>query len=170
MIKEKIKERRMLLLWLPKVLVIPATLFAALFMLLFMRVPAVGIVVGSAIIAAPVIFSLIYDFCFYYQLSLDVNAVCEGDGLESTSYLYVFVFNTLTLGLYGKFWIYKIAQRLKANAPRYDFKMMVGGKEMVVLDIFSYGWISKWEFVKNMNKFAKVFNQQGLPKFEGGAQ
>lgn len=166
MIKEKIKERSMLWLWLPKVLVVPAVLLAMLFMLL----PIVGQIIGIGLIVTPIIISLVYDFYFYYQLSLDVNAVCEGDGFESTSYLYVFALNSVTFGLYGKFWLYKLAQRLKANAPRYGFKMMVGGKEMVVLDMFSAGWIAKWEIVKNMNKFARVFNQQGLPEIEGGAR
>lgn len=163
---EKIKERSLLYLWLPLVLVVPASLVGALLAL----IPVIGWIIGIALIVTPIVFKLIYDFYFYYQLSLDVDAVCEGDGCESKSYLYVYALNAVTFGIYGKFWIYKMAQRLKVNAPRYGFKMMIGGKEMVVLDLFSGGWISAWEFVRNMNKFAKVYNQQGLPNFEGGVQ
>lgn len=163
---EKIKERSLLYLWLPPVLVIPAALLGALLAL----IPVIGWVIGVALIVTPIVFNLIYKFYFYYQLSLDVDAVCEGDGFETKSYLYVYALNAVTFGIYGKYWIYRTAQRLQANAPRYGFKMIVGGREMVVLDIFSNGWISAWEFIRNMNKIAKVYNQQGLPTFEGGAQ
>lgn len=163
---EKIKERSLLYLWLPLVLIVPAALLGGLFAL----IPIIGPIIGVTLIFTPIVFKFIYDFYFYYQLSLDVNAVCEGDGCETRSYLYVYALNAITLGIYGKFWIYKMAQRLKVNAPRYGFKMVIGGKEMLVLDLFSGGWISAWEFVRNMNKFAKVYNQQGLPTFEGGVQ
>lgn len=166
---EKIKERKLLLLWLPQVIIVAAIALA----LLFVWVPVFGaimLVTAYLVAGACAIFSVIYNFYFYYQLSLDINAVCEGDGLETTTYLYVAVLNAFTLGIYGKYWIYKVGQRLKANAPRYGFKMLVGGKEILVLDIFSNGWLSAWEFVRNMNRIAKVYNQQGLPKIEGGVQ
>lgn len=163
---EKIKERSLLYLWLPLVLVVPASLLGALLAL----IPVVGWILGAVLIVTPIVFKLVYDFYFYYQLSLDVDAVCEGDGCETKSYLYVYALNAVTFGIYGKFWIYKMAQRLKVNAPRYGFKMIIGGKEMLVLDLFSGGWISAWEFVRHMNRIAKVYNQQGLPNFEGGVQ
>ena len=163
---EKIKERSLLYLWLPLVLIVPACIVGAFLCL----IPVIGMVICIPVVITPIVFKIIYDFYFYYQLSLDVDAVCEGDGCESKSYLYVYALNAVTFGIYGKFWIYKIAQRLKVNAPRYGFKMMIGGKEMVVLDIFSGGWISAWEFVRNMNRIAKVYNLQGLPTFEGGVQ
>ena len=78
--------------------------------------------------------------------------------------------DTVTFGVYGLYWVYKVGQRLQANAPRYGFKMVVGGKEILVLDILSVGWISAWEFVRNMNKIAKVYNQQGLPEVVGGVR
>ena len=163
---EKIKERSLLYLWLPQVLVVPAALLGVLLAL----IPVLGWILGAALIIAPIVFSIVYNFYFYYQLSLDVDAVCEGDGYQSKSYLYVLALNSITFGIYKRYWIYRMAQRLQANAPRYGFKMMVGGREMVVLDILSTGWISAWEFVRNMNKIAKVYNQQGLPTFEGGVQ
>ena len=163
---EKIKERSLLYLWLPQVLVVPAALLGALLAL----IPVLGWILGGVLLIAPILFGIVYNFYFYYQLSLDVDAVCEGDGYQSKSYLYVLALNSITFGIYGKYWIYMMAKRLQANAPRYGFKMMIGGREMVVLDIFSAGWISAWEFVRNMNKFAKVYNQQGLPAFKGGVQ
>lgn len=163
---EKIKERNFMYLWLPKVLVFPAAIVGILFAL----IPFIGWVISVALILIPIVFGIIYNFYFYYQLSLDIDKVCEGDGYETKSYLYVLALNSATFGIYGKYWVYKAAQRLQANAPRYGFKMIVGGREMVALDLFSSGWISAWEFTRNMNKIAKVYNQQGLPAFEGGAQ
>lgn len=143
-------------------------------------IPVIGIVFGaifgliaaiSAVAsAAASVFFVVYQIYFYYQLSLDVNAVCEGDGLETKSYLFVSALNAATFGIYGKYWIYKTAQRLQANAPRYGFKMIVGGKEVLVLDLFSGGLISTWELVRNMNKIAKVYNEQGVPELVGGVQ
>lgn len=166
---EKIQERNLKWLWVPRVLIIPALGIATL--LAF--IPVVGWIFSAVCLLAALgllAIAVIYKFYFYYQLSLDIDAVCEGDGVESKSYLFVYALNTVTLGIYGKYWIYKIAQRLQANAPRYGFKMIVGGKEMLVLDLFSSGWISAWEFVRNMNRIANVYNQTGLAEVVGGVQ
>lgn len=104
----------------------------------------------------------LYKTYFYYKLSMDVNAVCEGDGTENDSYLVAVILNVLTFGIYGIYWTYKIASRLRANAPRYGFKMVETGKEVAVLSTFSFGYISAWVLIKNMNKFAKVYNSHGL--------
>lgn len=166
---EKIQERSLKWLWLPQVLILPVAGVGVLLAL----IPVVGIVLGGVcgvgvlgLIAA----ALIYRFYFYYQLSLDINAVCEGDGVETKSYLFVYALNIVTFGIYGKYWIYKMAQRLQANAPRYGFKMIIGGKEMLVLDMFSMGWISAWEFVRNMNRIATVYNANGLTDVDGGVE
>ena len=104
----------------------------------------------------------IYRMYFYYRLSLDINAVCEGDGKESESYLMAAVLGGLTFGIYDLFWLYKLAQRLQVNAPRYGFKMFESGKDIVILNAFSLGYIGAWEFIKNVNRVAKVYNQTGL--------
>ncbi len=172
---ERIRERSLKWLWLPLVFVVPALAVAALFFALAFA----GLFINWFCLILAILFSLcavaslagawLYKLYFYYQLSLDVNAVCEGDGVETKSYLFVFAFSTITLGIYKKYWIYKVAQRLQANAPRYGFKMIIGGKEMLALDLFSGGWISAWEFVRNMNRIAAVYNRSGLGKIEGGA-
>lgn len=166
---EKIQERNLKWLWLPQVLTIPALGVA----LLFALIPVVGWIFSAVcLLAALALFAIavIYKYYFYYQLSLDVNSVCKGDGVETKSYLYVLALNAATFGIYGKYWVYKVAQRLQVNAPRYGFKMIIGGKEMLVLDLFSNGWISAWEFVRNMNRIAAVYNQTGLAEVVGGVQ
>ena len=167
---EKIKKRSMLWLWLPQVIAAGCIAVGGLFAL----IPVLGILIFAPIFSALATISfmigVIYQVYFYYQLSLDINAICEGDGLETKSYLYVLVFNTFTFGIYGKYWLFKAAQRLQANAPRYGFKMIIGGMEMVVLDLVSAGWISAWEFVRNMNRFAAGFNSNNGPIELGGAK
>lgn len=167
---EKIKTRDFRLFWWPQLIAVLAILASVL----LIWIPVINVVVlfaAGLVIWGSVIFVAIYRFYFFYQLSLDINAVCEGDGLESPSYLYVAILNSITFGVYGWFWVYKVAQRLQANAPRYGFKMVIGGKEMLVLDKLSFGWISTWEFVRNMNSFAKVYNEQmGAPELVGGVR
>ena len=167
---EKIKTREFKLFWGPQLVIGLASLVTGLFAFIPLLNIVVALLAGLASLACGV-FVIVYRAYFFYQLSLDINAVCEGDGLETPSYLYVAVLNSLTFGIYGLYWVYKVAQRLQANAPRYGFKMVIGGKEMVILDTLTLGWISTWEFVRNMNKFAKVYNQNaGVPEMVGGAQ
>lgn len=108
----------------------------------------------------------IYRLFFYYRLSLDVNAVCEGDGQETESYLSAAILGLLTFGFYFRYWEYKLAQRLRANAPRYGFKVAETGRDILVLGVMSNGYVSGWELIKNMNRFAEVYNQQGLAAAE----
>lgn len=167
---EKIKERNFKWLWGPIAIFFVALLCAGL-CLLFNNLFGVilAFIFGlTAVVALVALF--VYFAYFYYQLSLDVNAVCEGDGVETKSYLFVLALSAVTFGFYQYYWIYKVGQRLQANAPRYGFKMIIGGKEFLVLHLFSMGWISAWEFVRNMNRFAKVYNKTGLAEVVGGVQ
>lgn len=113
----------------------------------------------------------LYRIYFNYRLSLDINAMCEGDGEESESFLSAFVLSLLTFGMYRVYWTYKLAKRLRANAPRYGFKMEVTGKEIAALDVICFGFVSAYELIKNTNEAAAVYNQNGLAGIgEGGVQ
>ena len=112
-----------------------------------------------------------YRMYFYYRLSMDINALCEGDGLESESYILACILSMLTFGLYHLYWSYKLAQRLRVNSPRYGFKMLETGKDIVVLEAFSFGFISAWELIKNTNRAAGRYNQTGPADIsEGGVE
>ena len=104
----------------------------------------------------------LYDIYFYYRLSLDVQAVCEGDGVDSPSYLTALLLGMVTFGIYPLFWLYKLAQRMHVNAPRYGFKMMETGRDIVILNIVSFGYISAWELIKNINRIANAYNRGGV--------
>ena len=126
--------------------------------------------IGGTLWSSALFFSLLtmnmYRIYFFYTISLDVNAVCEGDGDENESFLVAAILSVLTLGIYQLFWMYKIAKRLRNNAPRYGFKMVPTGKDIVVLNILSFGFVGSWELIKSTNSIAKVYNQNGL----GGVQ
>ena len=128
---------------------------------------SIGLIYALVFACVPVNLYFIY---FNYRLSLDINAVCEGDGVENESSLLAAVLSTITFGLYNYYWTYKMAQRLRANAPRYGFKMTVTGKEIVALGLFSLNYISTYEMIKNINRVASVYNKTGLPEVVGGVQ
>ncbi|MGM9553986.1 MAG: DUF4234 domain-containing protein [Faecousia sp.] len=125
-----------------------------------------GIVILASMLVGAIAFAFItlnmYRLYFFYRLSMDVNAVCEGDGQESGSFLVAAVLSVLTFGIYELVWLYHLAQRLKVNAPRYGFKMVEGGKDIVVLNAMSFGYIGTWELIKNMNRIANIYNRAGL--------
>lgn len=113
----------------------------------------------------------LYRIYFNYRLSLDINAMCEGDGEESESFLTAFLLSLFTFGMYRIYWTYKLAKRLRANAPRYGFKMETTGKEIAALDIVCFGFVSAYELIRNTNEAAAVYNKNGLADIsEGGIQ
>ena len=112
----------------------------------------------------------LYRMYFYYTLSMDINAICEGDGEESESYVTALVLSFITLGAYRIYWTYKLAKRLRANAPRYGIKMLETGKDIAILNTLSFGFIGAWELIKYTNRIARVYNQTGLPEVVGGVQ
>lgn len=139
----------------------------------FVDIPAGIIAIPSSILFGIIVTAFtanLYRVHFFYSLSLDINTLCEGDGQETESYLQALVLSMLTFGLYQIYWIYKLAQRLRVNSPRYGYKMMETGKEIVILHVFSYTYISTWELIKNVNRISKVYNQNGLAKVVGGVQ
>ncbi len=164
---EKIRERNMTVFVASALLNAGIGLIAGL---LVGIIQAVSLHEATLILAYMLLGTLIFAFAsinlyhlyFFYRLSLDVNAVCEGDGKESGSFLVTAVLSVLTLGIYELIWLYRIGQRLKINAPRYGFKIVEGGKEIVVLNTLSFGYIGTWELIKNMNRIANVYNRMGL--------
>lgn len=101
----------------------------------------------------------IYKLYFYYKLSMDVEATCEGDGVESPNYMVAMFLSLATFGIYSLYWLYKLAQRMHVNAPRYGFKMVETGRDILILDLLTGGFISAYELIKNMNRIAMVYNQ-----------
>lgn len=170
---EKLKERSMVRFVLARFLNMGIGLAAGMIIgLVLMIISGKAVTFFGTTILAGAIMSLLsinlYDLCFYYRLSLDIDAVCKGDGKETESYLVPLMLGTVTFGLYTLYWKYKLAQRLHVNAPRYGFKMPAAGKDVVVLDMFSGNMVGTWEMIHNINRVAAVYNQTGLAQTENG--
>ena len=166
---EKIKERNMTKFVLSSLINTGIGLAFGLVVAIIVIIADGGYHVGESILAAfgwALVFGIftsnLYRMYFYYQLSLDINAICEGDGEESESYLLALTLSFLTLGFYRLYWTYKLAKRLRANAPRYGYKMLETGKDIVILNAFSFGFIGAWELIKYMNRISTVYNVNGL--------
>lgn len=110
-----------------------------------------------------IIFSIltlgIYKFYFYYCLGRDINTLCEGDGQESPNYVVATIVGGATLGLYMKYWIYQQGQRLHVNAPRFDYKMLQTGWDVLAMSIIPFaGIFSSLVLIQNVNKMAEAYN------------
>ncbi len=175
---EKIKQRSMTTFVLSTLINLGIGFVVGLILAIFEIIEndgfGAGAILSSNIIGWMIIMFLfasnMYRLFFYYRLSLDVNAVCEGDGEESESYITAFALGTLTFGIYNLYWTYKLAKRLRANAPRYGIKMLETGKDIVILNSLSFGFIGSWELIKYMNRISRVYNQNGLAEVVGGVQ
>ncbi len=103
----------------------------------------------------------IYSIVFWTKLSNDVNVVCEGDGKKTMKYVFVWLLNFVTVGIFGLIWKFKLANRLQANAPRYGLKFSEGGPIVLVYNLILplIGlFIAQIVTVKNFNKLAKAYN------------
>ena len=102
----------------------------------------------------------IYHIVFWTKLSKDVNALCEGDGKKTMKYVFCFLLNIVTVGIFGFVWKYKLAKRLQENATRYDLKFSESGALVVVLAIvFALFPVAQFVLVKNFNRMAVAYNE-----------
>ena len=102
----------------------------------------------------------IYHIVFWTKLSKDVNALCEGDGKKTMKYVFCFLLNIITVGIFGFVWKYKLAKRLQENAARYDLKFSESGALVVVLAIvFAFFPVAQFVLVKNFNRMAVAYNE-----------
>ena len=104
----------------------------------------------------------IYPIIYWTKISNEVNILCEGDGKKTMKYVYAWLLNIPTLGIFGLVWEYQLAQRLKENASRYNLRFCEGGGIILVLDILLihlFGrMIASFVMTKNFNKIAVEFN------------
>ncbi len=101
----------------------------------------------------------IYSIVFWTKLSKEVNALCEGDGRRTMKYVYCFLLNFVTLGIFGFVWKFKLQERLRANAARYDLKFSESGALVVVLALFTGPFIAQFVIAKNFNKMVAAYNE-----------
>ena len=74
----------------------------------------------------------IYSLWRVYVLARDVNEMCEGDGKKTNGFLILFLLSLVTLGIYAIVWLYKLGNRLQANAERYGVNITSDGTTVVL--------------------------------------
>ncbi len=104
----------------------------------------------------------IYSIVFWHKISKEVNVLCEGDGKKTMKYVFVWLLNIVTLGIFGLVWKCNLANRLRKNAERYNLRFSESGALMVVLCtvFFPIGGllIAHWALIKNFNAMGNAFN------------
>ena len=100
------------------------------------------------------------------ELAKDVNTMCEGDG-EKTPGLAAYIgLCIITCGIYGLWWMYKIGNRLQANAPRYGLTFQENGTTVLMWQIFGCilcfigPFIAMNILIKNTNALAGAYNNR----------
>ena len=106
----------------------------------------------------------IYHIVFWNKISKEVNILCEGDGKKTMKYIFALLLCIPTLGIFGIIWKCQLAERLKANASRYDLKISEGKGILAVLStvglLFLAGpSIGHYVLIKNYNAIGEAFNE-----------
>jgi len=99
----------------------------------------------------------IYPLIFWGKYTKDVERLCEGDGQKTMKFKYVMLLSIVTVGVFWFVWRYKLANRLKDNAERYDLKFKEGGVLVVIFTILGIV-IGDFILIKNLNKMVKAYN------------
>lgn len=106
----------------------------------------------------------IYSIYAMYKFTEDMNSLCEGDGKESPNYIIVLLLTLCTLGIYGFYWWYRQAERLKEAACRYGLEIRESGRSILCWQIFGSLLFNLGPFVSiyimfdNMNYIALIYN------------
>jgi hypothetical protein len=112
----------------------------------------------------------IYPIIFWHKLSKDVNKVCEGDGAKTMPYVYSWLLNIVTVGIFGFIWKFLLAERLRRNAARYGLRISDSGLAILLISLLvpiAGVFIAKIILVKNFNKLAAAYNEyNGLAEEE----
>ena len=107
---------------------------------------------------------------FWHKLSKDVNKVCEGDGAKTMPYVYSWLLNIVTVGIFGFIWKFLLAERLRRNAARYGLRISDSGLAILLVSLLAPiagVFIAKIILVKNFNKLAAAYNEyNGLAEEE----
>ena len=111
----------------------------------------------------------IYPIIFWNKLSKEVDVLCDGDDRKTMRYIFVLLLNIVTLGIAGFVWKFKLAERLRANAARYNLNFSESGALVVFLAVFGGAFLlPKFVLVKNFNAMAVAYNEyNGLIAPEG---
>lgn len=107
----------------------------------------------------------IYSYYNIYTMAQDMNTMCSDDD-ETTGGLGIYILLCfVTFGIYGLYWEYKLANRIKSNAPRYGVTVQEGGTDILLWRVlglllcFIGSFYGYYLLLQNINKLAKAYNQ-----------
>ena len=107
-----------------------------------------------------------------YKMAQDVNQMCAEDG-DSIGGLGMYILlSYLTCGIYSWYWLYKIQNRMKNNAPRYGVMIAENGGTVLCWMLIGSLLCGIGPFVafniifKSANKLGMAYNARF---FSGGA-
>lgn len=94
-----------------------------------------------------------------------MNAICEGDGNETSGLLKYFIFSMITLGIYSIVWLYMLGDRLYDNAKKYNLAFRESGGTVVLWFtlgslVFIGPFIAMHIIIKNTNALASIYNKK----------
>lgn len=93
-----------------------------------------------------------------------MNIMCSGDGENTPGLAAYIALSIVTCGIYNLWWVYKIGNRLAANAPRYGMQFQENGTTVLmwyIIGILLCGlgpWIGMYIIIKNTNMLAAAYN------------
>lgn len=107
----------------------------------------------------------IYTLVFWHKLSKEVNVLCDGDGKKTMKYFPAWCLSIITFGIFGLIWKYKLAERLRDNAERYNLRISESGAAVLVSCILGNvallcgPSIARALIIKNFNKIINAYNE-----------
>ncbi len=107
----------------------------------------------------------IYSLVFMYQWIKDINTICDGDGKETKELLMLILLSAVTCGIYGIVWYYGVAERMHANASRYNVDITETGSTIILWmllgSFIAVGpYVAMYILINNTNKLAEAYNSQ----------
>lgn len=106
----------------------------------------------------------IYSYYFIYKMALDVNVMCEGDGMETAGLVKFILLSFVTCGIYSWFWYYNLGNRLAANASKYGLQFQENGTTILMWLLFGSmlcgigPFVAMHILIKNSNAMGSVYN------------
>ena len=108
----------------------------------------------------------IYWFYTIYNLSLDINQACDGDGDRTPGLGTYIILSFITCGLYIFYWEYKIANRIQKNASKYNLNIQENGTTVLMWRLFGYllcvlgTYFGVHILFKNANAICDAYNKK----------
>ena len=102
----------------------------------------------------------IYGLFFWSDWTEDVNKMCEDDNKESANYIFVFILDIFTFGVFSLIWNYSMSERMYRIAPKYGIELKYGGSRVLLLRTILFflpvfGSVAK---LKMFNTLAVAYN------------